>query len=592
VEQRLAAMRYKGEGDAAIHLTQLSVTASLMCAGWEIDPAVEFVIEATRRVAPDDEIWDWEKEEKTVRRMCEDWLRKHPRGEAVAGESASAPPVEPVDLWANFDPPPLPRGLLPKVVEDYAFTLGEMMGADPAGLAMAALTVCAAAISDDVKLQMKKHSTDWQESARLWFGAVGPPSCKKSPAMAAAAKPLRRRDAELLRQYHHDLKLYKELTPDERKATEQPPQKRLCLEDTTIEAAQEVLAGSPGGVLLFQDELSGFFGSMDKYSGSRGAAKDRGFWLESWNGRSYAVNRVGRGAGIIPNLSVSMMGGIQPEVIRKIAAEAYDDGFLQRMILIMLRPAVMGKDVPAPPVADAYARLVERLTELAPPRESFANLHISLSFEPGAQALRQEMERKHLELTQLEAINKKLASHISKYDGYFGRLCLLWHCIEHAHEEALPPDIAEDTARRVADFMHHFMLPHALAFYAGVLGLADEHDRLAAVAGYILAHKLERVTNRDIARGDGTMRKLTRRDTEGVFEQLEALGWVAPTPGPRTTHWVVNCEVHKRFADRAAKEGVRRSDARALIASRLRATGPIRGGEVAHMSPMSLASAG
>jgi len=97
------------------------------------------------------------------------------------------------------------------------------------------------------------------------------------------------------------------------------------------------------------------------------------------------------------------------------------------------------------------------------------------------------MERTHLELMQLETINKKLALHIGKYDGYFGRLCLLWHCIEHAHEPALPLDITEATARRVADFMHRFLLRHALAFYAGVLGLADEHDRLAAVAGFILA---------------------------------------------------------------------------------------------------------
>ena len=33
--------------------------------------------------------------------------------------------------------------------------------------------------------------------------------------------------------------------------------------------------------------------------------------------------------------------------------------------------------------------------------------------------------------------------------------------------------------------------PHALAFYSGVLGLSNDHDRLANVADYILAHKLE-----------------------------------------------------------------------------------------------------
>ena len=115
-------------------------------------------------------------------------------------------------------------------------------------------------------------------------------------------------------------------------------QKRLRLEDTTIEAAQEALAGSPNGVLLVQDELSGFFGAMDKYGGHHGAAKDRGFWLQSYNGGQYALNRINRGIGLIPNLSVSLLGGIQPDVIRRLASESYDDGFLQRMLLIVHAP--------------------------------------------------------------------------------------------------------------------------------------------------------------------------------------------------------------------------------------------------------------
>ncbi len=100
-----------------------------------------------------------------------------------------------------------------------------------------------------------------------------------------------------------------------------------------------------------------------------------------------------------------------------------------------------------------------------------------------------------------------------------------------------------DTAERVAKFMRQFLLPHALAFYSGVLGLSNDHDRLTAVAGYILAHKVERLTNRDIQSGCRSMRRLERRDTEAVFEQLEALGWLTRTPGPRLTvpsHWDVN----------------------------------------------------
>ena len=109
------------------------------------------------------------------------------------------------------------------------------------------------------------------------------PSTKKSPIIAAAVWPLAKLDAELVRNYLFELRQWEQLK-DEKKVTPKPVQKRLRLEDTTIEGAQEVLAGSPDGLLVVQDELSGFFGSMDKYGGHRGAAKDRGFWLQAYNG--------------------------------------------------------------------------------------------------------------------------------------------------------------------------------------------------------------------------------------------------------------------------------------------------------------------
>ena len=92
-------------------------------------------------------------------------------------------PVDPVDLWAKFDPPTLPRGVLPEVIEEFAFDRGMTMGCDMSGIAVGALAVCAAAIPDDIKLQPKKHDTEWQESARLWVALVGAPSTMKTPMM-------------------------------------------------------------------------------------------------------------------------------------------------------------------------------------------------------------------------------------------------------------------------------------------------------------------------------------------------------------------------------------------------------------------------
>ena len=265
----------------------------------------------------------------------------------------------------------------------------------------------------------------------------------------------------------------------------------------------------------------------------------------------------------MPNQSISVIGGIQPDVIRKIAADTYDDGFLQRLLITMVKPSRESKDVPAPDVTQTYSALIYQLTQLRPPLDDVGNFDMALKFDAGAQALRQELERKHLELVALETIKKKLATHIAKYDGYFGRLCVLWHCIEHTNDgEELPRIVTEATARRVADFMQQFLLPHALAFYVGVLGLSDEDDRLRAVAGYILARKLDHITTRHIQRGDQTMRNLNKEDTDKVFDQLEALGWIGRFKGK----WIINPTVHTKFTERADKEAKRRNAARELIA--------------------------
>ena len=492
-------------------------------------------------------------------------------------KSGAQEPIEdadPVDLWGSFDAPELPQGLLPSILEEFARANASQMGADPAGLAMGALVTCAAAIPDRVQIKVKRHD-EWTESARLWVALMGPPSAKKSPIISAATGPLCRLDVKMMRDWKQRLADYSAL-PKEERLGPPPPQTRLRMEDTTVEAAQQVLEGSPWGVLMLQDELSGFFGAMDKYNGGKGAAADRAFWLRSFNGGQYANNRVGRGASIIENLSVSILGGIQPEPLRKIAGDAVDDGLLQRLFPIMLRNATMGRDEPMPSINSRYGNLIEALHKLKPPGWMGQGI---LEFDNDAQAIRRNLEEKHLELQSLEAVNRKLASHIGKYDGLFARLCVIWHCVEHIENtmlcdvsdfegDGLPATITAATAQRVADFLHGFLMRHATAFYSGVLGLSDDHDRLTAIAGYILAHRLEKVTNRDVQRGDRTMRGLKDFEIRPLLEQLAALGWLDKLEGPRPSsapHWKVNPKVHTKFADKAKREAERRQEARQAI---------------------------
>jgi hypothetical protein len=164
----------------------------------------------------------------------------------------------------------------------------------------------------------------------------------------------------------------------------------------------------------------------------------------------------------------------------------------------------------------------------------------------------------------VKSFNPKLATHIGKYNGIFARLCVIWHCCEHASGQ-LPAIISEKTAKRAGAFLHDFLLPHALAFHSSILGMSDDHDQLADIAGYILSKKLTTLTSRDVKRDVRSMKKFDKRTWEAVLDQMDSWGWLDVVPGPRPTsprQGVVNPMVHQKFAAKAKEEVERRKIAR------------------------------
>jgi hypothetical protein len=82
-------------------------------------------------------------------------------------------------------------------------------------------------------------------------------------------------------------------------------------------------------LLVKRDEFSVWIGGEEKYSsGSRSAWADRGFWLQTCDGGPY-TGRIGRGETHVSNLSVSLLGGIQPAKLIE-SRGLTSDGLLQR----------------------------------------------------------------------------------------------------------------------------------------------------------------------------------------------------------------------------------------------------------------------
>lgn len=479
-------------------------------------------------------------------------------------EDVAAAEANPVDLWATHSPPPLPHGLLPKQIEDFAFILADVMGADAGGLAMAALTCCGAMIDDRICLKIKRHER-WTESARIWVALIGGPSVLKSPVMRTAGAHIAKLDSQRVWQHAQDMQKFYADKADGMKGDPPRPPERFRINDTTVEAAQEILKNTPRGILCSQDELAGWFAGMER--NGKGKGGDNSFWLQAFNGGQFSVDRVGRGSVPIENLSISLIGGIQPEKIRGIMSEAADDGMMQRFFPIVLSDSGYDKDVETPDVHDRYEALLDSLYALKPPAGFLGDRQ--LVFDDQAQDFRSDLARKHVDMVSVLAhANGKIASHIGKYNGLFGRLCVIWHCIENASSgDALPDTVTIGTARKVAAFMHEYLFRHLKSFYTGVLGMSDDLDAVRDLGGYILAHGKESVTMRDLSRSTQRLKRLDRFEGARIFEQMEAYGWLEQAHKRNDApQWIVNPRVHEIYEEKARAEKDRREDAREKIA--------------------------
>jgi hypothetical protein len=177
----------------------------------------------------------------------------------------------------------------------------------------------------------------------------------------------------------------------------------------------------------------------------------------------------------------------------------------------------------------------------------------------------------------------RLQSTFGKWHGLFARLCLTFHLIEVAAARVrgeIGPTIdvvPAETAARVRRYMRGVLAPSLLRAEALIFD-TRQTDHAAWIAGYILAHRLEHITARDVVRNYRSLRSPEERDTlDSTMQSLCVFGWLAPAPQRNEAKppvaWMVNPAVHVAFAERAKAERERRAAARENIARHVASLG-------------------
>ena len=335
------------------------------------------------------------------------------------------------------------------------------------------------------------------------------------------------------------------------------PQKpdRYVMWDVTVEKLGQVLSQNKEhqGLLVKRDEIAGWIGTMEKYSGGgKGAAADRGFWLKAFDGGGYSVDRIGRGDNWIPNLSIGIIGGIQQNRLAELSEGLTSDGLLQRFIPLMQGAPTFPVDQSNEKQVGAYLQLVFKIIRRRVRR---------FYFNDGAQRIMDDLRKYLFDLEQASGgLAYGFQGFLGKLPGIAGSLALILHIVNivEGDWDSIPAmagsvaSISERTAKYIDKLVRDFIVPHAFAFYQAAEGTSEQ---LRQIASFILTSSQTRITHRDLTRNVRSLRGKGGFKINELVSPLVAAGWLSPIDcTPTNSAWNVNPQVATQFEERRKME--------------------------------------
>ena len=458
--------------------------------------------------------------------------------------------------------------ILPDAFQAFVDDASHRMQSPPDFIAVGLMVALSSLVGRKVEIYPKQKD-NWLITPNLWGAIVGRPSTLKSPSLNEALKPIAQLEVDAgedykqaLAEHGSDDKLQKMLLKDtnskaqkavkegnteeakkiirgsDNNAPEIPIRKRYKVNDSTVEKLGELLSENSNGLMVERDEITGLLKHLDKTEYSA----DRAFYLQAWNGnQGFTYDRIGRGTIEIVAVTLSIIGGIQPSILKTyinnaISGQSGDDGLLQRFQLLVY-PDIKKNwqyidKAPNKLAIDKAYKVFEAINTINPDSQ------IKVRFSTGAQTYFVEW------LTELEGklrnnnYHPAIESHLTKYRSLIPSLALIIHIADHPDKFA--ESVGEKALLKALEW-GDYLESHAMRIYG--IGIDSDNDNALLIAERF--NKLgDSFTKRDIQRKGWTGLK-NNSVIQTALDLLVSNGYLkerqeVPTNGRPTTTYMIN----------------------------------------------------
>ena len=230
----------------------------------------------------------------------------------------------------------IPLNAFPVKIQDIILVLSRQENYSIEYMMASLLVAMSTAIGNAVNIRIRGG---WISNSALYMILVGRPGMGKTPPLDFAFRPIRKHDAQAVKQFKLEMEQYNNLIESNKGKKEnttplpnKPILRRAIISDFTPEALMRALDDNQRGIVVYVDEIMGMFNAVNQYS--RGQLIEQ--LLTAFSGKPLDISRCSMPVPIhIEYPFINIVGTMQTTRIHELIEKGYkENGLLDRIIFV------------------------------------------------------------------------------------------------------------------------------------------------------------------------------------------------------------------------------------------------------------------